>query len=491
MSSARLSTAQAALLARTPIGARRVRYVGGDADAFAAAIRARNPHAVLVESDAEALALDDASRLDEALEGLASDGVVAAFVRPGEPGQGSAVLASAEAAGLQVLQLQGAAPSVYFDDRASDLAPAWRAGALPSEAAAAGLVLTARRARPEAPAPLHVLYVSFAPTLMDIRTRLPMHALRSDPELVVTFLKSPVAVPETPPGLPKIQVLQRPGLRDLAVWRNAARSSIRSGWITVMEYDDHPDLVAEVTGRVVGDADWLRFGCTHAVQTSTPTLGEAFGRFNPETRVLPNAVFDLAPFPEQPPRRVFYGGVSRGAFAVETARALAPALARFPEVEVVVVGDRAVFEAVPTGRKRFFDYLPYDDYLRLMGTCAISLSPIEGRRHQETKSDAKFLDAASRGALTIASPTIYAETIRHGETGLIAQGLEDWSPLLAHALGQEAERKRMARNAWEYVRDRRMFADQARARRDWYRDLWARREALNAALLERLERLPV
>jgi len=227
------------------------------------------------------------------------------------------------------------------------------------------------------------------------------------------------------------------------------------------------------------------------VQTSTRTLGEAFGRFNPETRVFANSVFELAPFPEHPPRRLFYGGVSRGPFAAETARALAPALAEFPEVEVFVVGDRAVFEAVPTTRKRYFDFLPYDDYLRLMGTCAISLSPIEGRAHQETKSDAKFLDASSRGLLTIASPTIYAETIRHGETGLIARTMDDWAALLAGVLRDEEARRRMARAAWEYVRDNRMFADQARARRDWYRDLWARREALNAAVQERLARLPV
>uniref|UniRef100_UPI001D0F1A64 hypothetical protein n=1 Tax=Klebsiella pneumoniae TaxID=573 RepID=UPI001D0F1A64 len=39
--------------------------------------------------------------------------------------------------------------------------------------------------------------------------------------------------------------------------------------------------------------------------------------------------------------------------------------------------------------------------------------------------------------------------------------------------------------AWEDVRDRRMFAHQLAARRGWYRDLLARRKALNAAILAR------
>jgi glycosyltransferase involved in cell wall biosynthesis len=183
---------------------------------------------------------------------------------------------------------------------------------------------------------------------------------------------------------------------------------------------------------------------------------------------------------------VFYGAVWRGAFAAEVAASLAPAIAEFPEVEYLVIGDRAVFEALPTDRKVFHDYVPFEEYLRLMGTCAISLSPIEGRRHQDTKSDAKFLDAASRGVLTIASPTIYADIIRHGETGLIAPRVEDWAPLLAQALRDEPARRAMARRAWDYVRAERMFAHQIPERRRWYRDLWDRREALTADLIRRV-----
>ncbi|MES2722925.1 MAG: glycosyltransferase, partial [Pseudomonadota bacterium] len=147
---------------------------------------------------------------------------------------------------------------------------------------------------------------------------------------------------------------------------------------------------------------------------------------------------------------------------------------------------RAVFDALPTTNKSFHGFLPYEAYLDLMATCAVSLSPVEGRLYEDTKSDAKFLDAAARGVVTLASPTIYAETIVHGQTGLIAQRLKDWAPQLAGALRDEPARQVMARQAWDYVRDNRMFAHQAADRSAWYRELWDRREELNAGLLTRL-----
>jgi len=486
-----LTPLQEALLARTPAAARRLAYVGAAVETFQACCRVRNPH-VAFEGDAplEALALDDLAHLASARDlaaKLGPDGALVAAIPAGAPERLGPLLQILDQTGLDLLQLQPAAVATeYFDDRASDLAPAWRAGALAAQSASDALVVTARPRRADARPPLHICSVTFAPRLMDIRTRLPSHGLRTEPVLSVTYQKTPFNLPAARPDEPKVQILQRPALLDPVVWRNGMDASIRGGWIVVMEYDDHPELVAEVKGRALSDADWLRFGYVHAVQTSTQTLADAFRRYNPETRIFRNSAFELEPFPEAPPRRVFYGAVQRGGFAQEIARSLAPATAEFPDVEFVVIGDRAVFDALPTLSKRFYEYMPYDDYLRMMATCSISLSPIEGRRHQDTKSDTKFLDAASRGVLTIASPTIYAEVIRHGENGLIAHATADWAPLLAGALRDEAARRHMAEAAWRYVRDQRMFADQIHERRDWYRDLWDRRAELNAAVAARL-----
>ncbi len=336
-------------------------------------------------------------------------------------------------------------------------------------------------------AALHLRTVVFASLLMDIRTRLPARGLKSDPELQVAYETPPLRLPPLAREAPKVVVMQRPAELNPQAWRRFMAGAIQDGWIVALEHDDHPRLIAEIKETSASEADMLRFGYVHAVQTTTRPLVEAFQPYNPEVVMFPNSAFDLAPFPQgERPRRVVYGGVLRGDYPVSVARSLGPAIADHPDTEFVVIGDRAVFEALPTRRKQYHDYMSFEGYLRLMSECAISLSPIAPLPLRDTKSDAKFIDGSRSGALTIASPTIYGRVIEHGVNGLLAPEIEDWAPLLSQALGDQALRSRLARKAWEYVRDERMFADQIALRRDWYRDLWARREALNEAVMQRL-----
>jgi hypothetical protein len=482
------------LLLRTPLTAARVLYAGPAADAFAAAYLARNPkaqvHAAADLADAAAGPFDTvvALRLQPDQAGvaaarLADGGQLVVGFWPSS-GDTLGVLPQAlAAAGFETLAVRPApAQPGHFDDLAGDLRTQ------PSAAAAIPAVAVLRKPGGAPPVErLAVHLASFAPRLMDIRTRLPAQAMRSAPDVAVIYSGAPFSLPSLPPGAPKVLILQRPAMIDVESWRRVLAQTIRDGWVVVLEYDDHPELVAQANSRVLTPEAWARYGYPHGIQTSTRQLGELFGRFNPEVKVLGNAAFEIAAYPDRPaPRRVFYGAVSRGDFAVQVIRTLGPVAEEFPEVEFVVLGDRRVFDALPAGRKVFHDFVPYERYLELMGDSAVSLSPIEGSLHQDTKSDAKFLDAAGRGVVTLASPTIYAETVRHAETGLIAERVEDWVPLLAGALRDEPARLRMAQAAWTYVRHRRMFADQLPERLAWYRDLWARREALNAGVLARL-----
>lgn len=472
------------LVGRTPLTARRLAYVGPDGPAFEAAYGARNPAAEFVATDADCLVLADLDAFTPLdvrahAEALAPDGYLIAASRSGE--QVAAVLETLGDA-FQIAKLQVLAPGDdHFDDQASRLPPA----GLP-QVTDRDLLLVVRKSRADV-APLAVQIVAFAPRLMDIRTRLPAQALRSEPELIMGYGGAPFTFLSAAPDAAKIVVLQRPFLPSVDAWRAAMADSIRRRWLVVVEVDDHPALMSAAGGRKLTPAEWLTYGYCHAIQTSTERLGRAFSKYNPTVKVFPNAVFELPPFPTAPaPRRVFYGALSRGPFAARVAASLTPVTEEFPEVEYVVVGDRAVFDALPTANKSFHDYMSYEAYLDLMATCAVSLSPVEGRLYEDTKSDAKFLDAAARGVVTLASPTIYAETIVHGRTGLIAHRLKDWAPRLADALRDEPARQAMARQAWDYVRDHRMFAHQAAERSAWYRELWARREDLTAGLIGRL-----
>jgi hypothetical protein len=424
------------------------------------------------------------------------DGVGAEF-RPDQTGSIDAVVLSRPAPAALLARLAAALrPSGHLIARLADETETLR-----GELAVHGLVLRepvdsggtgvmrAQKLRPgETPRrALFVQTVVYAHLAMDVRTRLPARGLRSDPELQISYSRAPISLPALSKDAPKVLVLQRSAELRVELWRPFLAQMIRDGWIVVSEFDDYPPLMAEVMGTPNSDKVMHRFWYAHGVQTSTPGLVELFKPFNPETVLFPNAAFDLPPYPKTArPRRVFYGALSRGPYAVEVARSLAPAVRRCPDTEFEVIGDREVFEALPTTQKRFHEYMSFEAYLELMSQCVVSLSPIEARPFWDTKTDGKFLDAARAGVLTIGSPTVYDRVIRHGENGFVARDVASWSPLLEQALTDEPLRNRMARNAWEYVGRERMFANQAQARREWYWDLWRRREALNEALIARV-----
>jgi hypothetical protein len=460
---------EAHLATAAPLTARNVLYVGKDFRTFAAAYRLRNPKADLRALPSAASGGDPEAASDLVVVGPGADldGILSqALVRPG----GALVLAGAPAAPAPSPDVTGAGFAVVKTHHGSS-GPIWVA-----------------QHRADAAGPkLHVELLAFAPRLMDIRTRLPMQQLDTEPAVSAYFRTAPFRLPDIPVDTARVAICQRPRIDDLDQMRNLLAPILAGGWIPVLEIDDHPDLMAGVKGNSSSDNVWTTTRAMAAVQTSTSKLAQALLVHNPEVKVFPNAVFELPPFPEgDRPRRVFYGAISRGPFAVDVARSLSPVVRQFPDTEFVVVGDRAVFDALPTRRKRFEEYIPYERYLALMRTCSVTLSPLAGGAPEETKSDAKFLDAAQSGALMVASPVVYGEVVRHGQNGLIARSREQWAPLLASALRNQVKRREMARCAWEEVRAKRMFVDQIAERRDWYLSLWHRREALERELCARL-----
>lgn len=350
-------------------------------------------------------------------------------------------------------------------------------------------VVCAEKPVPDKPArPSLVLHnVAMAPLLMSARTKLPALALVSEPDLSVTYEEKGLTLPPAGADQPKVAVIQRASPGDAAAWLGAVGRLSAAGWTVVVELDDHPALIARVHGRADDPLSTLVLSAAHAVQTSTPLLAAYFRTLNPEVAVFPNAAFHLAPFPEERagPVRVFYGALNREGFSGGVARALAPAIARHPEVEFVVVHDKAFFEGLPTTRKAYHPAMAYDAYLDLMGTCDIALMPLEGAEPERFKSDIKFVEASSRGLATIASPAVYGESIRHDRDGLIVEDVAGWSDALARLVADTAARRGLARTAWDRVRTSRMFAHQVGARRDWYRSLWERRADLTEGMAQR------
>jgi hypothetical protein len=79
--------------------------------------------------------------------------------------------------------------------------------------------------------------------------------------------------------------------------------------------------------------------------------------------------------------------------------------------------------------------------------------------------------------------------VQDGKTGLLFRNPMELRAGLLRLLAYPEATRKMAETARHYVATERMLAYQVEARTGWYRSLWERREALNAALRQRVPEL--
>ena len=115
--------------------------------------------------------------------------------------------------------------------------------------------------------------------------------------------------------------------------------------------------------------------------------------------------------------------------------------------------------------------------------------PLADTPFNRCKSDLKFIEAASFRVAALASPTVYADVIEDGRTGLIFRDGQELQQRLARMIANPDYARALADAARQYVTGQRMLAYQVEEREAWYRSLWARRDELNQALLERVPAL--
>lgn len=316
----------------------------------------------------------------------------------------------------------------------------------------------------------------------DVRVHLPLQALRTRPEVRVVIKDKSADLGVEPDVCDRIFLWQRPilGANDL----NGLRLLIRRGYVVVTEFDDHPKVWPQIA-----ENDYLSYRGVHAVQTSTPVLAELLRQWNPTVEVFCNGVASLPPLDETPRREVtlFFGALNRG----PDWRPLMPALNRVlaaqgARVRVSVVHDREFFDALETPHKTFTPTCGYDAYLRLLAAADVALLPLRDDTFTRMKSDLKFVESAAAGAVVLASPVVYAATVRDDETGLLFDGPEAFERQLVRLIDDDALRRRLRHAAHAYVAAERMLSYQTARRLAWYRHLVSERAALTDALYRRV-----
>ncbi len=346
------------------------------------------------------------------------------------------------------------------------------------------------RARKSAPARMLINATMLEPQggVSDVRVIEPVRALRTDSAVFAEIM----AEPDMRPALaevPKIAILHRPLLlSDSGLDR--LRKLLRHGYIIVSEFDDHPIFIEQ---RGVNLDELLTFKGVHAVQTSTPGLADVLRAENPEVMMFPNAVFELPEirnFADPDQLTLFFGAINRSDDWAplmpglnEVARAVGKRL-RFS-----VVHDKGFFDALETPHKIFTPMCDYPKYLKLLGQADIAFMPLADNVFNQAKSDLKFIEASACRVVSLASDVAYGHSIIENKTGLVFRNSMELRAHLLRVLAYPEAARKIADTARLYVTRERMLAYQMAERMAWYRSLWERRDALNAALQARLPAL--
>jgi SAM-dependent methyltransferase len=320
-----------------------------------------------------------------------------------------------------------------------------------------------------------------------VRIVYPLRAIATDPT-VATMLTSTVDAKAPSDDSPRIFILHRPALSG-AQGRAMIRAFLDAGWLVVTEFDDHPDFF-----QVMQDREQLTFRGVHAVQTSTRPLAAVLRQRNPEVAVFPNALValpEIRNFADPQRLTVFFGALNREQDWQPLIGAINAVAAKVGErLRFSVVHDRGFFDALETPHKRFTATCEYDAYMDLLGECEISLMPLADNGFNRAKSDLKFIEAGACGVAALASDVVYGETIEEGRTGLLFRDADELQSKLMRLVAMPEMARDLGDAARDYVAQHRMLAYQTAPRIAWYRSLWARRDALTAALHERLAAVP-
>lgn len=236
----------------------------------------------------------------------------------------------------------------------------------------------------------------------------------------------------------------------------------------------HNQALIEQTAR---EADLLQF--------SSHGLAARYGHLNPHHVVLPNQLAEVPELPTPDPRRLREPvlGWAGSAGHLEDARQLVAwlrpwyaarrragqALPRFEVMAPDLVAGVFLGSGLPA---RVHAPGSFEAYLAFLGTLDVGLAILGDSDFARGRSDGKFLEYASRGAVCVASAAgEYRHGIREGETGLLFDGPEALHAHLDALVDDAPQRLRLREAAHAHVRRQRTHAVAAVERARLYASL--------------------
>ena len=267
-----------------------------------------------------------------------------------------------------------------------------------------------------------------------------------------------------------------------------------AGNVILHEFDDHP----VISDKMLED-NYFSFRAVSALQTSTRMLADFLRPLNPFVYLFEN---HLTALPE--PRTydmdrarvtIFFGALNRRPDWEPLMPAINEAIRRYGDrLYFCVVSDHGFYRELQTEAKVYLGgrnggiVAPYEDYTAALHASDIALLPLRDTEFNRAKSDLKFIESAGYGAVALASPTVYAATVRDGETGLIYHSTQEFAEKLDLLIERADLRRALAENAYRYVAEHRLLDQHIDDYIAAYREMFARREELERERLRRVEK---
>lgn len=435
-------------------------------------------------------------------------------------------LAKVKEAGFTVLAVQGIYPA---EDKSLRTSPAFAAfkDALPgicreagqevreADLLAASFLVKARK-KPIADGERLLVQTALGEKVVTPRVRIlePGEFMSAEPG-VMTLTEDRHRISEEMSGhfARKIFIRQRIGFTDASQGLQVLNLLRRSGYLMLSEVDDNPFASVQSDSREqvreLSAVQELSHLGMHGVQVSTEALAERIRPYNPYVGVMRNQLQEL------PEKRnylmeklqklaggeeyvtFFFGALNRTREWQEVMPVIIEAIQKYgSRLRFKVLSDKGFYEALPTQYKEFIgseamyggQFVPYEMYQAALQTSDISFLPLRDTEFNRTKSDLKFIESAGHGAVVLASPTVYAETVREGRTGFIYRSPEEFREYLFLLIENPERRIEMAEAAYQYVRRERLLASHYQERLAWYQELVDRHQELDRELVRRVNR---
>ena len=259
-------------------------------------------------------------------------------------------------------------------------------------------------------------------------------------------------------------------------------------YLVINEIDDDPLRWEEQFKK----NNFFAFRSCHGVQVSTEPLAEFLKQFNPNVKVFKNQLAYLPPVRTYKNEKttIFFGALNREEDWKPILHSLNKVISDYEDkISVKIIHDKLFFDSLNTKNKEFKSYCPYNVYENILKQCDIAILPLEFNHFNSMKSDLKFIECAGHGVATLATPTVYKNTIDEGKTGLIYNSVEEFEEKLVKLIEDVDFRHELAKNAYNYVAENRLLSMHYQERTDWYYEMIEKLPQLNEELKSRAPEL--